>query len=149
MTLLGAFCLRRGMFRKSRLRVLRCLFPGGAPRAHTFLGFSGSGASRAAIADLVGDVDAGGYVAKRALQTLVALTRDSDAKAAMVSAGVLHSAVVLLRRPSSDESLRGWAGSLVSLLTDAPVAAELSDDVSGGDGRVEVVLPRPSRVYAQ
>ena len=117
-------------------------------RPQSFLNAASADAMGGAVADLVSEVDAGGYVAKRALQTLASLTMDPDAKAAMLSAGALQAAEVVLSRPSSDEPLRGWAGSLVSLLTDAPVAAEVSNERTGSDGRLEIVLPRPSRVYA-
>lgn len=117
-------------------------------RPQSFLNAASADAMGGAVADLVGELDAGGYVAKRALQTLASLTMDPDAKAAMLSAGALRAAEVVLSRPSSDEPLRGWAGSLVSLLTDAPVAAEVSNERTGSDGRLEIVLPRPSRVYA-
>ena len=117
-------------------------------RPQSFLNAASADAMGVAVADLVREADAGGYVAKRALQTLVSMTVDPDAKAAMLSAGALRTAEVLLSRPSSGEPLRGLAGSLVSLLTDAPVAAEVSNERTGSDGRVEIVLPRPSRVYA-
>ena len=58
---------------------------------------------------------------------------------------------VLLRLMSSEASssaLRGLAGSLITLLTDQPVTSTVADEATGSFGDVEIVLPRPSRVYA-
>ena len=96
---------------------------------------------------LVREVDAGGRTARRALQELASLSGESDARSAMVAAGVVRAAETLLKRPSTDEAIRAAAGSLLTQLTDLPVTAEISNEVSGSGGHIEIVLPRPSRVY--
>ena len=66
----------------------------------------------------------------------------------MVAAGAARGAETLLKRPSTDEATRAAAGSLLTLLTDMPVTAAIANEQTGAGGHIEVVLPRPSRVYA-
>ena len=96
---------------------------------------------------LVSEVEAGGRTARRALQELASLIGDADARAAIVASGAVRAAEMLLKRPSTDEATRAAAGSLLTLLTDLPVTAEISNEQSGSGGHIEIVLPRPSRVY--
>ena len=96
---------------------------------------------------LVGEVEAGGRTARGALQELAGLSGGTDARAAMVAAGVVRAAEALLKRAGTDEATRAAAGSLLTLLTDMPVTAEISNEQSGSGGHIEIVLPRPSRVY--
>ena len=98
-------------------------------------------------AALVREVHAGGRTAGRALRELASLSGDSDARSAMVAAGAVRAAETLLKRPSTDEAIRAAAGSFLTLLTNLPVTAEISNEVSGSGGHIEIVLPRPSRVY--
>ena len=63
---------------------------------------------------------------------------------------VLLLCVVLrkkIKRPSTDEATRAAAGLLLTLLTDMPVTAEISNEQTGSGGHIEIVVPRPSRVY--
>ena len=106
-----------------------------------------AGALSSSIERLVAEVDAGGYLARRALEELAALSGEAGAGDLMLSAGAAHAAARLLKRPSSDEGNRAAAGSLLTLLTGMPAAAVIANDVTGSGGHVEVVLPRPSRVY--
>ena len=103
--------------------------------------------SGVSIKSLVSEIDAGGRTARRALQEIAALTGDADARAAIVASGAVGAAEMLLKRPSTDEATRAAAGSLLTLLTDLPVTAEISNEQSGSGGHIEIVLPRPSRVY--
>ena len=54
----------------------------------------------------------------------------------------------LLKSESSSDELRGVAGSLITLLTDLPVTSETSEEETGSNGVVNIVVPRPSRMYA-
>ena len=106
-----------------------------------------SESSGVSVESLVSEVDAGGRTARRALQELAAQIGDADARAAIVASGAVRAAEMLLKRPSTDEATRAAAGSLLTLLTDLPVTAEISNEQSGSGGHIEIVLPRPSRVY--
>ena len=108
-------------------------------------GRGGSGGS--SVGALAAEVAAGGGVARRALEQLVALTSDAGARGAIAASGAPAAAAALLKRAGTDEADRALAGSLLTLLSGMPVAAGVSSEVTGGDGRVEIVLPRPSRVY--
>ena len=68
-------------------------------------------------------------------------------RSAMVDAGAVSSAETLLKRPDTSDLNVRLAGSLLTLLTGMPVAAEVADEQSGSHGHVDIVLPRPSRVY--
>ena len=105
---------------------------------------AGAGAS---VAELAAEVAAGGRVARRALEHLVALTSDPSARGAIVASEAPAAAAALLKRAGTDEADRALAGSLLTLLSGMPVAAGVSSEVTGSDGRVEIVMPRPSRVY--
>ena len=99
------------------------------------------------LAELSSEVAAGGSVAKNALEQLLALAADPSARDAVASSAAPQAAATLLQRPSTDETNRGLAGSLLTFLSGMPIAAELSNVVTGAGEHVEVVLPRPSRVY--
>lgn len=105
------------------------------------------GSAGSSVAALAAEVAAGGRVARRALEQLVALTSDAGARGAIAASGAPAAAAALLKRAGTDEADRALAGSLLTLLSGMPVAAGVSSEVTGGDGRVEIVLPRPSRVY--
>lgn len=106
-----------------------------------------TGYLRRTVADLVSRVDVGGRSARKALVRLIALAFEPNAKTVMMGAGVLGSAARLMKSAASTDEVQGLAGSLITLLTGMPVVSEISDDKTGASGRVNVVLPRPSRVY--
>ena len=103
--------------------------------------------SRRDIGELVSEVNAGGHVAKAALEQLVALASDPGLRGVVASSGAPRAAATLLQRQSTDEAIRAAAGSLLTLLSGMPFAAAVSDVATGAGDHVEVVLPRPSRIY--
>ncbi len=105
-------------------------------------------ALRSSINNLLPRVGSGGHTARDALVRLISLTSEPGAKALMKSMGVLQVASRLMKSPSSSAEMQRLAGSVVTLLTGMPVASEISDDKTGSDSVVNVVVPRPSRVYA-
>ena len=98
------------------------------------------------ISRLIPRVKAGGRMATKALVRLVSLTSDPDARSVMISAGAVAAAETLMKRPDTSDRNTGLAGSLVTMLSGMPVAVEVSD-VAGANGHVDIVIPRPSRVY--
>ena len=98
------------------------------------------------IAKLIPRVKAGGRMASKALARLVSLTSDPDAKSVMISAGAVAAAETLMKRPDTSDRNVALAGSLLTMLSGMPVAVEVSD-VAGANGHVDIILPRPSRVY--
>jgi hypothetical protein len=101
----------------------------------------------AEVAALVAEVDAGGHTAKQALRELSSLAADPAGRALIVSAGAVRAAETLLKRPSTASALRGVAGSFLTLLSGMPVASSVADERTGGGASVDIVMPRPSRVY--
>ena len=99
------------------------------------------------VGELVAEVRAGGYVARRALEELVSLAANSGAHGSIIASSAPGAASELLKRHGTSESNRALAGSLLTLLSGMPVAAEVSNEREGADGHVEIVLPRPSRIY--
>ena len=98
------------------------------------------------ISKLIPRVKAGGWMATKALTRLVSFSSDPNAKSVMISAGVEAAAETLMKRPETSDRNIGLAGSLLTMLSGMPVAVEVSDD-AGANGHVDVVVPRPSRVY--
>ncbi len=99
------------------------------------------------LRQLVVETEAGGHVARRALEDLISVASEHSARSAILASGAARAAAKLLKRPSTDEGNRALAGSLLTLLSGMPLAAEVSDETTGSDGHIEIVLPRPSRVY--
>ena len=98
------------------------------------------------VSKLIPRVKAGGRMATKALARLVSLTTDPDAKAVMISAGAVAAAETLMKRPDTSDRNLGLAGSLLTMLSGMPVAVEVSD-MAGSNGHVDIIIPRPSRVY--
>lgn len=98
------------------------------------------------VLQLIPRVDAGGWMATKALTRLVSMTADPNAKTVMIGAGVEAAAETLLKRPGTSDRNIALAGSLLTMLSGMPVAVEVSDE-AGANGHVDVIIPRPSRVY--
>ena len=130
-----------------RLKALRGHQPVVGAGAVSMFKLSAAAAS-ADIHSRVQEVEAGGRVAQRALRSLIALAGSgADARASLISSGAPRAAETLLKRPSSDSLTRHLAGSFITMLSNMPVAAEVSNERTGAGERVDIVLPRPSRVY--
>ena len=108
---------------------------------------SAAAVSESSVSSLVDQASAGGYAARSALRQLTALAADPGARAVVEASGAAGVAATMLKRPSSDTTMRALSGTLLALVSGMPVAASTSDEVTGSVGRVDVVLPRPSRVY--
>merc|ERR1719215_220507 len=105
-------------------------------------------AVKTAVGDLVPRVQAGGRKARTALIRLISLATEPNAKTIMQVAGVPNAAARLMKSSSSSVELQRLAGSLLTLISGMPVTSEISDDLTGSYGNVNIVLPRPSRIYA-
>jgi hypothetical protein len=99
--------------------------------------------------EILGNVarSAGGKKAKKALVRLIELWSQPNARVIMIFAGVLFKCKKLMRTPETPDDVRALAGSLITLLTDLPVTSENSDVKTGSYGHVNIVVPRPSRIY--
>merc|ERR1712187_60308 len=78
----------------------------------------------------------------------IAFSAPPEARNVMKALGVQASAAKLMKSATSSTELQRLAGSVLTLISGMPVTSELSDDKSGSDGVVNIVMPRPSRIYA-
>ena len=99
------------------------------------------------VTPLVNQIGHGKETAARALRRLLVLASEPNAKAAMIMMGVSHQAAELLKKKSSTVELKRLAASVLTVLTDLPVASSITEEESGSPGRILIVVPRPSRVY--
>ncbi|BAM39241.1 conserved hypothetical protein [Theileria orientalis strain Shintoku] len=89
----------------------------------------------------------GGRTAKEALVSLNTLASNPDNVGLIKTLGsTIVMYITLMRELVGDES-KALAGSVITKLTDLPVASNVADISTGGFGRVNVILPRPSRLH--
>ena len=110
---------------------------------------SSMGQLSAGIKNYADNIDAGGYAAYRALSSLLTLAGEPNGRMAMhLYTPLLAKLKTLMGRESTPDQIRILAGSVITLITNMPVSSQISDAKSGSYGRVNIVLPRPSRVYS-
>jgi hypothetical protein len=121
----------------------------GAVKSASFLALRGASetATSKEVSALVGKVSAGGSTAKKALAQAIGMISEPSAKSEMKVSGMEVAAAKLMSRPSTPVDAAGLAGSLITLLTDMPVTSTVSEEKTGSYGHVNVVVPRPSRLY--
>jgi hypothetical protein len=102
---------------------------------------------RSDITKLMARVGAGGRKARMALARLIDLTSQPNAKIMMVSSGLLWNCKKLMSAAETPDDTKALAGSLITLMEDVPVTSTATDEKSGSYGHVNIVVPRPSRVY--
>ena len=61
--------------------------------------------------------------------------------------GVAQECANLLKHESTPADVRALAGSVITLLTDMPVASTVDDNATGSYAHVNIVLPSPGRLY--
>jgi len=101
---------------------------------------------RAEIQALTEKVRAGGQIAKGGLSRLMEIFSQPNVKTVAEMFGVVAESKKLMEKAETTDEVRGLAGSLITLMTDLPVVSEVSSN-QGSYGHVNVVLPRPSRIY--
>merc|ERR1712110_669913 len=75
------------------------------------------------------------------------LTTEPNAKNIMRLSGLEFAAASLMKKQDTSVELQRLSGSLITLLTSMPVTSEISDEKTASYGHVNIVLPRPSRMY--
>ncbi|KAK1443318.1 hypothetical protein BgAZ_201940 [Babesia gibsoni] len=89
----------------------------------------------------------GGATADHALSMLNTLAANPLNKTLMKALGSTAVIYITLMRESVPDETKVIAGSIMTELTGLPVASNIPDTTSGGFGRVNVIVPRPSRVH--
>merc|ERR1712226_1064153 len=119
-----------------------------APVASQLLDTTQAAALKRAASELVPRVEAGGHTAKKAQAKAIAMMSEPSAKGSIKGSGLKAAAAKLMSRPSTSADTAALAGSLITLLSDMPVTSEVAEEKTGSYGHVNVVVPRPSRVYS-
>lgn len=68
-------------------------------------------------------------------------------KQQMKDSGAVSRCAQVMQSESASDAMRLGCGSVITHLTNTPVASSIMDPATGGAGHVSVVLPSPSRVY--
>lgn len=92
-------------------------------------------------------LDLGGPAARKGVVGLLKLASLPNAKAVMTFSSVLSKTARFAKRESTTDADRDLAGSLITFLTNMPVAFQASDSSTGAYGHTNLVVPAPSRVY--
>jgi hypothetical protein len=91
-------------------------------------------------------LNAGGLSARKGLAGLLKLAANPNARALLMPS--VRKASELAKRESTPDETRNLAGSLITFLTNTPVAFTSSDAATGAYGHTNIVVPAPSRVYS-
>jgi CPW-WPC domain-containing protein len=86
------------------------------------------------------------FEVRNSLLRLLGLCSEPNAVNAMRLNMVGTSAANLMKRESTPHQVRVLAGSLITLMSNGPVASGTSDN-NGANGSVNIVMPNPNRVY--
>ena len=90
----------------------------------------------------------GGRSAGKALAGLVDLWNEHQgARESIRKSMVLIDCRLLLMNRKTPDYVKNLAGTLITLASGAPVAVSAPDFNSGSFGHVNIIIPRPSRVY--
>ena len=91
----------------------------------------------------------GGAQGAKALAALIDLWNDQEgAKDAIRRTMVGIDCKMLMMSPKTPDYLKNLAGTLLTLISGIPAGSSVPDFTSGSYGHVNIVVPRPSRVYA-
>lgn len=101
------------------------------------------------LKNIAGDIRQGGQSAFRALTELNAQLDQPNSQLTPAFPSIMQACRQLMMKESTPDQVRFAAGSILTKLTNIPVISEISDPSSGGSGKVNIVLPSPSRVYGQ
>lgn len=133
---------------KKRLRALASL---GEEPAHRVLTAAAQAEHlselRRDMAALIPEIQAGGGSARDALASLLLLSTQRDSRTVMKTLGVPAVAARLMKSRASSDEIQRLAGSVLTVMSGVPVTSEISDERSGSAGHINIVVPRPSRIY--
>jgi CPW-WPC domain-containing protein len=86
------------------------------------------------------------YPAYNGLVHLLNLVSEPNAQPAMFVKFLGKPLGDLMKNANTPDSIKNLAGSILTQISSAPVTSQVSD-TQGGAGQVNIVVPRPSRVY--
>merc|ERR1711998_370783 len=89
-----------------------------------------------------------GDASEKAVNEFLALfSQGKITKQQLKDSGAIARCAAVMKSESSSDAMRLGCGSIITHLTNTPVASSVMDASTGGNGHVSVVLPSPSRVY--
>jgi hypothetical protein len=90
----------------------------------------------------------GGREGAKALATLIDLWNDNGGARDLIRRTmVLADCKLLMMSSKTPDYIKNLAGTLSTLITGIPSGSSVPDATSGSYGHVNVIVPRPSRVY--
>jgi hypothetical protein len=90
----------------------------------------------------------GGREGAKALAALIDLWNEKEgARGQLRATGVMADCRILLMDPRTPDYIKNLAGTLMTLMSGIPISAIVPDIMSGSYARVNIVIPRPKRVY--
>jgi hypothetical protein len=90
----------------------------------------------------------GGREGAKALAALIDLWNEKEgARGQLRATGVMADCRILLMDPRTPDYIKNLAGTLMTLMSGIPISASVPDIMSGSYARVNIVIPRPKRVY--
>jgi hypothetical protein len=92
-------------------------------------------------------LQAKGYSAYNGLVHLLNLVSEPNFRTVAFMTMIPQQLDTLLKTETTPDSIRMLAGSILTHIVNMPVASEVSD-TQGGAGHVNIIVPRPSRVYS-
>lgn len=92
------------------------------------------------------NMDKGGYTVYNGLIHALNLVSEPNAQGAMILKMIGAKLRDLMRRESTPDSIRNLAGSIMTHISNAPVASSVASS-EGSSGHINIIVPRPSRVY--
>lgn len=93
-------------------------------------------------------IESSGEQSEGAIDQLLSLFAEGKmTKQQLKDSGAVSRCAKVMQSEGASDAMRGGCGSLITKLTNTPVASSIMDAATGGAGHVTVVLPSPSRVY--
>jgi len=97
---------------------------------------------------IASQIEASGEKSEAAVGSILSLMAQGKmTKQDLKDSGALSRCANVMKSEGSSQAMKGGCGSVITHLTNTPVASSVMDPSTGGSGHVTVVLPSPSRVY--
>lgn len=100
-----------------------------------------------AMSHYADQLEAGGDTAARALSNILSSSSAPGIRPVLFASPVIRAAANLMMEESTPDYVKELAGSVITFVTNMPIASSVADTQSGSAGHVNIVLPNPSRVY--
>jgi len=101
-----------------------------------------------AFTEITSQIEKTGEKSEAAVQKLLSLVAQGKvSKQQLKDSGAISRCTGIMTSEGASDAMRAGCGSVITHLTNTPVASSIMDQATGGAGHVTVVLPSPSRVY--